>query len=85
MLMLFWLGFWARLTVLLFAAAVSLRVRLRESIGSVTPLVDDDAVDEILRTGVLITNEDQPLDLEEIDEEERKFWSERWDEPEEWC
>ncbi|MDA0311278.1 MAG: hypothetical protein O2992_04085 [Gemmatimonadetes bacterium] len=84
MLVLFWLGFWTGLTVLMFAAGVSLRVRLKESIGRATPLVDDDDVDQILRTGVLITHEDQPLDLEEIDDEERKFWSEPWDQPEEW-
>jgi hypothetical protein len=84
MLVLFWLGFWTGLTVLMFAAGVSLRVRLTESIGRATPLVDDDDVDQILRTGVLITHEDQPLDLEEIDDEERKFWSEPWDQPEEW-
>ena len=59
-------------------------MRLTESIGRATPLVDDDDVDQILRTGVLITHEDQPLDLEEIDDEERKFWSEPWDQPEEW-
>jgi hypothetical protein len=73
MLVLFWLGFWTGLTVLMFAAGVSLRVRLTESIGRATPLVDDDDVDQIL-----------PLDLEEIDDEERKFWSEPWDQPEEW-
>jgi len=49
-----------------------------------TPTVDDAAVRAILETGVLVTDEDEPLDLESIDEEERRFWSEKWDEPEEW-
>ena len=48
------------------------------------PVVDDDAVKAILETGRLVTEEEEPLDLREIEEEERRFWSERWDEPEEW-
>jgi hypothetical protein len=32
----------------------------------------------------LVTDEDAPLDWGEIDEEERRFWSERrWEEPDE--
>ena len=46
--------------------------------------VDDEALDAILITGTLTADEDEPLDIREIDEEERKFWSESWDEPEEW-
>jgi hypothetical protein len=48
------------------------------------PVVDDAAVKEILATGALTTDEDHPLDIEQIDEEERKFWSQNWDEPEEY-
>jgi hypothetical protein len=84
MLAFFWFGFWAGLTVLVFAAGISLRTRLRERIGNTMPVVDDEAVEEILQRGVLRTNEDEPLDLREIDDEERKFWSESWDEPDEW-
>ena len=48
------------------------------------PVVDDEALDAILITGTLTADEDEPLDIGEIDEEERKFWSNSWDEPEEW-
>jgi len=69
---------------LALASGVHLRLRLRERLGRTAPVVDDDAVRAILSEGVLRTDEDPPLDLEEIDEEERRFWDERWDEAEEW-
>jgi hypothetical protein len=47
------------------------------------PVVDDGAVRRILETGTLAGEGDEPLEESEIDEEERRFWSERWDEPEE--
>ena len=84
MLTVFWLVFWLGLTVLAFAAGISLRVRLREDVDEARPVVDDEAVRAILETGRLVTDEDDPLDQSEIDEEERRFWSENWDEPEEW-
>ena len=84
MMSLFWFVFWMGLTILAFAAGISLRVRLREEIDSGRPRVDDEAVRAILETGVLQTDEDEPLDMGEIDDEERRFWSEPWDEPEEW-
>jgi hypothetical protein len=83
MLTLFWFTFWVGLAVLAFAAGVSLRVRLRDEIHAPSPVVDDDAVRAILDTGRLATDEDEPLQAREIDEEERRFWSENWDEPEE--
>jgi len=69
MLTLFWFVFWLGLTVLAFAAGVSLRVRLKD--------------EAILETGRITTEEDEPTDRREVDEEERRFWSEEWDEPEE--
>lgn len=83
MLTLFWFVFWVGLAVLAFAAGVSLRVRLRDELDSSKPVVDDDAIRAILNTGRLATDEDGPLEAQEIDEEERRFWSETWDEPEE--
>ena len=83
MVALFWIVFWAGLVVLAFAAGISLRVRLREHVRPRIPVVDDDALEEILTTGTLSDADDEPLDIEDIDEEERKFWSESWDEPEE--
>lgn len=45
--------------------------------------LDDEAIRRIMETGALTVDEDPPLDLEEIEEEEERFWSESWDEPEE--
>jgi len=47
------------------------------------PVVDDEAIVRILEEGVLEEGADELLDQAEIDGEERRFWSERWDEPEE--
>ena len=48
MLTLFWLVFWAGLTVLAVTAGVSLRRRLRDRVGKSMPIVNDAAVEEIL-------------------------------------
>jgi hypothetical protein len=84
MFSLFWILFWGGLTGLVFVAGLSLRNRLRERLATREPRVDDEAVRAILETGRLVTDEDEPLDWEEIEEEERRFWSESWDEPDEW-
>lgn len=84
MLTLFWLVFWVGLSALAFAAAVSLRVRLNQDADGVGPVVDDEALRAIMDTGTLTTDEDEASDLREIDQEERRFWSEDWEEPEEW-
>ena len=83
MLTLFWLIFWAGLTVLVVTAGVSFRVQLRDRVEKNRPSVDDAAIEEILATGALTTDEDSPLDIEQIDDEEQKFWSQTWDEPDE--
>ncbi len=43
-----------------------------------------EAIDRIVETGQLVVDEEESLDLDDIDEEEDRFWSESWDEPEEW-
>jgi hypothetical protein len=92
----FWIVFWAGLAALVVAAGVSLHVRRKEAIASTVPVVDDEAIERILQTGELsavdadtldldlILEDDEPLDQEEIDDEEGRFWSESWDEPTEW-
>ncbi len=80
----FWLVFWAALTALVIAAAILLRLRLGRRVGYREPRVDDDALRSILETGILRDDTPEPLDLDEIEEEERRFWSEPWDEPDEW-
>ena len=84
MLTFFWMVFWAGLTVLAFLAGVSLRGRLRHEPVPTVPVVDDAAVRAILRTGLISSDGNAELDMQEIDEEEERFWSESWEEPEEW-
>jgi len=81
MLTLFWFVFGAGLAALTVAAGVTLRARREAAFGSRIPVVDDDAIAQILERGEIYVDEDAPLDLDEIDDEEDRFWSETWDEP----
>ncbi len=83
MLTLFWIVLWLALLALMVAAAVRLHARRKELAASPVPRIDDAAIMVILEKGEL-TVDDEPLDLREIDEREERFWSESWDEPEEW-
>lgn len=79
-----WILFWFGLGLLLVAAGVRLRARLRRHSEARGPTVDDEALRRIVEEGRLVTDEDEPLDLGEIREEERRFWEdERWDEADE--
>lgn len=80
----FWVLFWIMLAGLAVAAGFSVHARRRDALVSPPPALDDDAVRRILETGELSVDEDEPLDLAEIEEEEERFWSESWDEPDEW-
>jgi hypothetical protein len=84
MLTLFWVVLWLVLTCLILVTAIRLHMRHNELVASALPRVDDDAIHAILETGELTVDEDEPLDLHEIDESEERFWSESWDEPDEW-
>ena len=78
---------WAGAAGLVVAAGLRIRRELRERTGrSGGAGVDDDAVRRILDDGVYsIPEEEEPLDLEAIEDEERRFWTEeRWDEADEW-
>jgi hypothetical protein len=79
----FWILLWLALMALMVMAAVRLHLRRKELVAS-TPRVDDAAIHAILERGELIVDEDEPLDLTEIDESEERFWSESWEEPDEW-
>lgn len=77
--------FWLACGVLLAAAALRLRSRIRRGTRQQQPTVDDEVMRRILEEGVVRTDEDEPLDLDEIREEERRFWEEEeWDEADEW-
>lgn len=70
----------AALGALIVWAWLRRRRDLRERLSQAAPRVDDRAVEEILRRGVLETREDEPLDLDEIARAEREFWeTEGWD------
>jgi hypothetical protein len=80
----FWMAlFWAVIVVLVLAGFAQARRRLRDQVEG--PGLDDDAIRAIEETGFLATGGDAPLALDEIEEEERRFWEEEtWDEAEEW-
>jgi hypothetical protein len=79
---LIWFVFWSILTVLVIAACIFAYVRRRASFAR-APRIDDAAVRAIVETGALSLEDDEPLDMREIGEQEERFWSETWDEPEE--
>jgi len=80
---LIWFTLWGLLVVLAIVACLIAYARRKVLLASYHPRIDDDAVRTILATGALSVDEDEPLDLREIGEEEERFWAETWDEPEE--
>jgi hypothetical protein len=50
------------------------RRTLRRGVHAGRPTVDEAAIRAIESTGRLVTQEDEPLDLDEIEKEERRFW-----------
>ena len=78
----FWVGLGVGLGVMVISARVSLRLRRSRKVEEKAQILDDQAVDRIIRQGKLSINEDV-LDLDAIDDEEERFWSDTWDEPEE--
>lgn len=81
MLALFWFVFGAGLATLAITAGVSLRSRSVKVVGRGRPLIDDVAIDQIIEQGEIWIDADEPLDIDDIDDEEERFWSESWDEP----
>lgn len=83
------LSFWAVLFWIVVGALLTVSfIRVRSTLWEVRRKqgLDDDDIRRILETGVLHRDDDEePLDLREIEEQERRFWEEeRWDEAEEW-
>jgi hypothetical protein len=75
---------WAGAVVLLVAAGIGIRKRIRHETRSDFHL-EDDHVRRIIEEGSLEDGRDEPLDLDHIEEEERRFWvEEEWDEAEDW-
>lgn len=77
---------WMGLSLLALAAGLRYLARLREVRRSsrVPVMVDDAALDEILRTGRLQRPDTpRPVDMRKAAEAEEEFWAQSWDEPEE--
>ncbi len=74
--------FWFLLALLVLAAGLAVRVRLLRRRARRRAGLDDSDIRRIERTGALRTDEEEPLDQDLIDEEERRFWEQSWDEPE---
>jgi hypothetical protein len=70
------------LGLLAVAAGLMYRSRLTRVIRSGEPVLTDDMIRQIEDRGRVDVEE--PLDLDEIEEEEARFWEEPWDEPDEW-
>lgn len=71
------------LAVLAVIGGLLYRVRLTRAIGEVRPVLTDDLVRQIEESGSV--DVDEPLDLEQIQEEEARFWEDRpWEDSEEW-
>ena len=79
MIAFFWFIFGAGFALLAVAAGVTVHVRRRDAYARV-PVVDDALLEQIIETGQVHVDDD-PLDLDQIDDEEERFWSESWDEP----
>ena len=78
-----WIVLTSLLTLLLWVAAVR-RLLARRRRPRPRIVVDDAAIERILRHGSLSTGEDEPLNEDEIARAEQEFWEESWDEPDEY-
>ena len=79
----FWPVLWFFLGTLVAFAWISMRRKRKRSIEVPPPRIDEDDIRRIEEEGTLLTDDPEPLDLEEIGREEDEFWKETWDEPEE--
>jgi hypothetical protein len=71
------------LALLALAGGLIYRARLDRASGAGSPLLTDDMVRQIEESGYV--DVDEPLDLEQIQEEEERFWEEQpWEEPDEY-
>jgi hypothetical protein len=76
---------WILMAAAVVYAAFRAHARLREVRPPVhPPRIDDEALRRILEEGTLTVPDEEPLDMEEASEAEEDFWSESWDEPEEY-
>lgn len=74
---------WIVLALLVLAAGAAVRMRVRSATRREEVELDEEMIRRIEEEGRLETDEREPLDWDEIREEEDRFWSETWDEPDE--
>lgn len=73
------------LTLFVCALIVAAYLKLRQQRASYSAGLDDEHIRRIVDDGFLVYEEDEPLDLQEIEQAEREFWTEEhWDEADEW-
>lgn len=75
---------WIGLAALVAGAGIVRLLRMREVRRGADPTVDDESIRRILEEGSLDPGDDEPLDLDEAARAEEEFWSEEWDEPDEY-
>ena len=68
------------LALLAASAALIMRRRIRDYVGG-TSALDDDMIRRIEQDGAIEVED--PIDFDEVREEEERFWSESWDIPDE--
>lgn len=74
----------AALSVMVLVAGAAARRRILRRTRPVADGLSDDDVRQIEEGGLLFREDDEPLDMDEIREEEERFWaSESWDRAEE--
>jgi hypothetical protein len=79
------MNLWIWIVLALLVAVVALRrLHDRHARRRGDLLVDDAAIERIMREGTLTADDDEPLDEEEIARAEEEFWEESWDEPEDY-
>lgn len=75
---------WIALAALVAAVGIARRARMLRDRRESGAALDDQAIRRIVEEGSLPYDpDDEPLDLEEAARAEEEFWSEEWDDPEE--
>lgn len=73
------------LAALVLVAGWAARRRIAHRTGRGGAGLSDDDIAQIEEDGLLVREDDEPLDMDEIRREEERFWrSESWDEAEEY-
>ncbi len=72
------------LAALVVVGGLLFRGRLRRTVDGRDPMTDDPLLREILAESDADIPEDPPLDEDAIREAEDDFWSESWDQAEDW-